>query len=261
MFPFIDNLDEFYHAANYAADAELTLPCHGVHVSIQRMQRTRGIIRAHTISPGGKPALQIEVDPVSIPAPGQPLLAYLPGSNAPLRTALFPSRIESHQFTSVMIPSAAWQIGVELDLLGPVGHGFSPPPDSKHWVLIALDLPFDSLLPLVDTAIERDAAIAVYSDGALPDLPAQVEIATTADNLLEWADYIAMAIHSSLIPGISSYLGRKPEITPTAETELLTDLSIPCGLGVCGACGLKTREGWKSACEEGPVYKAKDWVW
>jgi dihydroorotate dehydrogenase electron transfer subunit len=189
------------------------------------------------------------------------MLAYLHGSNAALRTHLYPSRIHTDGFTSVMLPSPAWHVGAELDLLGPIGRGFSPPPKSKRWVLLAIEISIDRLLPLVDEALERDVALAVYSDGQLPDLPAQVEIAATTENLMEWADYIAMILPHSRLHQIPTTLGLKAEIPPAAQVEILTDIALPCGLGVCSACNFHTRGGWKLACEHGPVYQAKGWLW
>jgi dihydroorotate dehydrogenase electron transfer subunit len=115
----------------------------------------------------------------------------------------------------------------------------------------------DRLLPLVDEAIDRDLAIAVYSDNPVPVLPPQVEIGASLEDLIEWSDYIALDLHDPMSVSLPGFLGNA--IQPAARIELLTDLALPCGLGVCGACAVASRHGWKLACQDGPVFKWKDW--
>lgn len=254
----ISNLEAFYHAVTCTADVGLTLPCRAAHVSIQRMRRLSGRIRAHTLNPGGKPALRVELKPGDIPAPGQPLLAYLPSSKAPLRSPIFPAEIHSDGITSTELPSPYWTVGTDLDLLGPIGYGFSPAPGRNRWVLLSLGRTLDRLLPLVDDAIDRDIAIAAYSDGPLPSLPAEVEIGASPDELVQWADYIAVDVQNYLITSLRELLGG--EIRPAAEVEMLVDMALPCGLGVCGACAALSRKGWKLACQDGPVFQWNNWI-
>jgi hypothetical protein len=236
------------------------LPCHGEHVSITLMRRNKVQISEHTLSPTGKPALRIALPPGETPAAGQPILAYLPGSDAALRTALYASRIDATGFTSVEIPSPAWSVGSVLDLLGPIGRGFSPAPQAKRWLIIALDQPVDRLLPLVDLAVASDISVVLYSDGQLPALPAQVEIATALEDVIQWADYIAMDTKVSSFANFTEMIRNGSGFPPAAQIEALLDLSLACGLGVCDGCALRQRGGWLLACQDGPVIDIKDWV-
>lgn len=224
------------------------------------MRRIKAQISEHTISPAGKPALRLDLLPGEIPAPGQPLLAYLPGSGAVLRTALFASRIDSAGFISVEIPSPAWRVGSQLDLLGPIGRGFSPAPRTRRWLIIALDKPVDRLLPLVDDAIAGDIPVVLYSEAQLPALPAQVEIATSLEDVIQWADYIALDTKSSSLSNFANMIGTGSRLHPAAQVEALIDLPLPCGLGVCSGCAVHRGGDWLLACQNGPVIDIKGWV-
>jgi hypothetical protein len=224
------------------------------------MRRIKAQISEHTISPTGKPALRLDLLPDEIPAPGQPLLAYLSGSDAVLRTALYASRIDATGFTSVEIPSPGWSIGSHLDLLGPLGRGFSPFPRTRRWLIIALDQPVDRLLPLVDVAIADDIPVVLYSEAQLPALPAQVEIATSLEDVIQWADYIALDTKLSSLSNFAKTIGMGSGLHPTAQVEALIDLPFPCGLGVCSGCAVHQRGGWLLACQDGPVIDIKGWV-
>ncbi len=261
MYDQISSYVGFYHAAVRPADAKLTLPCHGQHASIRPMPSTTGFIQAHAISPAGKPALRLRVEPGSRPSPGQPFLAYLNESTAPIRTALYPSRLHRDGFTTIDIPSPAWTIGAQVQLMGPIGRGFSPPTKSKRRLVIALGQPIDRLIPLIDAAVKSDISIAAFTDGQFPNLPAQVEIATDPADVKGWADYIAVDTHALRIAEVADFIAPQPGIPPAADVEMLLDAALACGFGVCAACAVNTGSGWRLACQDGPVFNMRGWSW
>ena len=223
------------------------------------MQRTTGLIREQTTSPAGRPALRLRLESEDVPSVGQPLLAYLPGSEEPLRTALYATEIHPDGITTVQIPSPEWRVGTRVDLLGPIGRGFSPSTRSRRWLLIALGMPLDRLLPLVSLALERDLPVVVHSDQALPDLPAQVEVAVNLEDVFDWADFIAIDAGASRLNALVE--GRKSDpIIPAAQVQALFDLPLPCGLGICSACAVRKHGSWELACQHGPVFDIKGWL-
>jgi NAD(P)H-flavin reductase len=252
---------EFYHAGIGRADAELTLPCRGRHASILHMQRSSGRIQAHTLTASGCTALRIRTDEGMIPAPGQPLMGHLPGSSATLRTPLFPSKIHADGFTNVQIPSSSWTVGTDLDLLGPLGKGFAPPKQSQRWFLMALGRPIDRLFPLVDAAVGSDVSIVIWAEDTLPDLPVEVEVATSPEEVVHWADYLALDLEPSRISDAKKLLGIDAQRKVSPYIEVLLDTQYGCGLGVCSVCAVKFHSGWKLACQDGPVFHIKGWVW
>jgi dihydroorotate dehydrogenase electron transfer subunit len=45
------------------------------------------------------------------------------------------------------------------------------------------------------------------------------------------------------------------------ECYLSLEENMACGIGSCQGCAVKTREGYKRVCKEGPVFSAHDIVW
>jgi dihydroorotate dehydrogenase electron transfer subunit len=174
---------------------------------------------------------------------------------------LYPTRLHQDGFTSVDIPSPAWVVGALVDLLGPIGSGFSPPSKSSRWLLIAYGRQFDRLYPLIDAAVESSISVAVFSDSLIPDLPVQVEIVTKLEDARDWADYIAIDLHVSSIAELAELLASQARIPPAAYVEMLVDTPLACGLGVCAVCAVVKGTGWRLACKDGPVFNMKAWLW
>jgi len=45
------------------------------------------------------------------------------------------------------------------------------------------------------------------------------------------------------------------------SAQLSLEEHMSCGIGACLGCVVKTKDGLKRACKEGPVFLAKDLVW
>src|SRR5512135_1414493 len=85
----------------------------------------------------GASSARVRCPPALIPAPGQYVLAYEPGSNAPLATALFGSGTGPDEFVAASPIASTWRPGTRLYLRGPLGNGFSLPPSARRIALVA----------------------------------------------------------------------------------------------------------------------------
>ena len=221
------------------------------------VRRSLARIDQLTLEPAGLPAFRLRCRPPTRPAPGQAALATLPGASEPLRKTLFPTRIDADGFIADCPPSPAWQLGTWLDLLSPVGRGFAPPPSSRHWLLVGMAPEAARLLPLIPWGLSQGASIVLASSSAPPRLSAEVEVIPEAGPAIAWADYIAIDLPAEALAALDSLL---PEDEPgrRAVAEVLVTGPMPCGTGVCAACAVPARKGWKLACIDGPVFKAAD---
>jgi len=102
------------------------------------MHRAIARIEAFTLEPLGKPSIRITCEKRLIPNPGQAVMALMPGTKQSLRHVLFPVQICPEGFITDKVPDPGWRLGDKLDLLGPIGTGFSPPPSARRWLLAAL---------------------------------------------------------------------------------------------------------------------------
>jgi len=61
---------------------------------------------------------------------------------------------------------------------------------------------------------------------------------------------------AEMFAAISRLIGNKPNIGCQVSFEQF----MGCGLGVCSACVIKTKDGYKKVCRDGPVFDIKD-IW
>ncbi len=118
------------------------------------------------------------------------------------------------------------------------------------------------LQPLLTDALEKGAAVALFTDNAPPGLPSAVEVnpLETLNEALAWADYLALDLPASELPGLARRLGVERGLRHLpCPAQALVGLPLPCGgLADCGACAVETRRGWKLACQDGPVFDLID---
>jgi hypothetical protein len=194
---------------------------------------------------------------------GRYVMAWSPeDSDAPLATPLFAARIEARGFQGASPIPSSWEPGTRLQLRGPLGKGFTPPANLRRLALASLDESMSRLQPLMQTALEQGAAVALFTDHGVSNLPSAVEVnpLETLQEALTWADYLAVDLPREAIPELSRFMGveRRPRAL-ACPAQALVHLAMPCGgLAGCGACAVETRGGWKLACEDGPVFELID---
>jgi hypothetical protein len=209
-----------------------------------------------TLSSYGHAAAKISCKPEDIPSPGQAVMACKPGNHQPLRELLFPIRILPDGFVADSPPAPDWRIGDTLNLWGPLGKGFTPPPESQKWLLASFENPPHRLFPLIEMGLKRGVAISLSSDYVPPDLPPQVEWIQEISEALGWADYLAVDLPAESVPSLRSRLGISPDEKFPITAQILPTQPIPCGLGVCYACAVKGHRSTLLACIDGPVFES-----
>ncbi|MFM8323103.1 MAG: hypothetical protein ACKOC5_19505 [Chloroflexota bacterium] len=211
----------------------------------------------------------IQCAPPAIPTAGRYLLAWSPQDpDAPLAAALFPARPgfrepgEPTGFLAAAPAPAGWEPGAALQLRGPLGRGFEPPPGLRRLALAAFGPSAERLLPLIDPLLQQGGEVALFSDGPLPSLPEAVEANPLAalPDALAWADFLALDLPLGLAPTLHDRLGlpQGARVLPCAAQALIY-APMPCGGAAdCGACAIDTRRGWKLACQDGPVFPVEE---
>jgi NAD(P)H-flavin reductase len=205
----------------------------------------------------------------ALPKPGQYLQAYNP--NDPLEIvpiSLFTAgEANASRNGEVIFPVAgplpsAWQPGTRLNLRGPLGHGFALPPHAKRVVLAMLGNSPTRLLSLLPVALKR-GEVAVFCDGAVGELPTSVEVhkLDALPAALGWADYLAVDVALEQVDDLAAHLGLKENLPRALAAQALAAAPMPCGgLAKCGVCSLSTRNGFKLACEDGPVFDLSELI-
>jgi len=201
---------------------------------------------------------RISCPPNLVPAPGQYLLAG-DASGSPLPVSLFYTDSAPRGFIAAAPVPSAWRPGRELHLRGPLGRGFTLPFSARNIGLIALDDSLARLKGLIQPALQQKAALVLVCNSNPDNLPDEVEVQplSTLDEILEWADYLALDVRRENLSQARERLGKLKQLAALEHTEVLIYAPVPCGgVAECGVCAITLQSGWKLACKDGPVF---DW--
>ena len=219
------------------------------------------------------------------PVAGQFFMARCEGVY--LRRPLFPCHIEAKRIAALLPLGqeagltwlAARQVGETVDLIGPLGCGFALDRPAGNLLLVGWRSGLASLLALAEEALTAGWAVALLAAFERPDmsvptvlLPPAIEYQTAVgsaalDDLevllreaIPWADRACAAggggLYSRLAAVIEELrLGLRPGLA-----QVLVEVQMACGMGVCGACAVRTRRGMRQACHHGPVFDLAELV-
>lgn len=177
--------------------------------------------------------------------------------------------------------------GATVDVLGPLGHGFSPLPDDRPGILLGGGYGCAAVFFLARISARKPIVLLggrTATDIILADdfrrIGCDVRIATNDGSLGE-AGLITAIYEKALLenPGaVSAACGPVPMLKATArmaaehqvvdDCEVSMDAVMCCGVGACFGCVVKVvdetgEQGWKyeRACHEGPVFPATRVYW
>lgn len=201
----------------------------------------------------------------AIPFAGQYLLASdLDDPDVVLGTPIFAVEKSQPGFWAAPLYPAAWEPGTNLDLVGPLGHGFDLPRNIQRLGLVTLGETVSRLMPLVHLNAQAQGGMTLFTDLTLPTLPAALEVypLTSLKETLDWPDFMALDVPLTRLAELRAVLGLSyGEGLPCAAQVLITT-PIPCaGMAQCGVCAVPARRGWKLACEDGPVFDLNSLKW
>ena len=194
-----------------------------------------------------------------IPFPGQYLLAG-DGSLSPLPVPLFHTDSAPQGFIAAPIPDW-WTPGMELQLRGPFGHGFTLQLSARKIGLVSFDVSPARLKGLIQPALNQDAAVVLVCDSVVDHLPDEVEVqpVSALNDVVDWADYLAFDVARENLSQIKERLGQLNQVAAGKDTQVLIHTPVPCGgVAECGVCAMTLKSGWKLACRDGPVFRWRD---
>jgi len=199
----------------------------------------------------------------ALPEPGQYLPAQkLEGETEVLAQPLFRFISAAGQPTVGPIPPH-WAPGDRVGCLPPQGKGFTLTDSARRVGLLALDGDPIRLLPLVQQALDQNAAVALFFQShphpdILDVISPSVEISplNSLQENRDWPDFLAVEVDRENLENLSALLG---EGFPQFDGQVLVNTRMPCrGIGACGVCAVRTRHGWRQACTDGPVFPLKE---
>ena len=168
--------------------------------------------------------------------------------------------------------------GDSVDVIGPLGNGFSIAAGSCRLLLVAGGIGIAPLSFLAGEAVSKGREVILLmgarsAAGILPQnmLPSGTTCIFTTDDgstggkglvtdilpeYLERADQVfacgpqTMLEKVAAVPGI----GSRP-------VQVSLEVRMGCGVGACYGCSIRTVRGMRRVCREGPVFDIKDIIW
>ncbi|MFP4323116.1 MAG: hypothetical protein ACLFTK_11740 [Anaerolineales bacterium] len=243
------------------------------------MIQTEALVeRVWRVAPGLQ-RLALAADPALLHiAAGQFVLAQTAPDWSPyLRETWTPVDIQEGQLIVEPLAARAYSPGQQIDLLGPLGQPFPwVGGGGKRLLLIAMDAPPRPLLHLAHTALANTAEVALVLLGTARDypfagIPAAVEVITgeidggwaDRDATLAWPDQIFATVpphHWDDYGALLYHLTEESRGTtlPAGFLFMVANWPMPCGVGACTACMLRTTSGLKTLCTDGPALDMTD---
>ncbi|MDD4873641.1 MAG: dihydroorotate dehydrogenase electron transfer subunit [Dehalococcoidales bacterium] len=165
-----------------------------------------------------------------------------------------------------------------IDILGPLGNGYTLLPYAKNILFIAGGMGIAPLLFLAETVIQqgKDVTMLIGAQKAslvLPDklLPVGIEPVIITDDgsmgkkgritdfMSEYLDTADQVFACGPAPMYRTMY--KNNLLKNKPCQVSLEVRMACGMGVCYGCTIKTRQGLKQVCHDGPVYNFDEVLW
>jgi dihydroorotate dehydrogenase electron transfer subunit len=189
--------------------------------------------------------------------------------------------------------------GEKIDILGPLGKGFTIAPNSRNLLLVAGGIGIAPLVFLMQYALSQHQITLIHGASTAAQLYTErcqlsavsyqgVQfIPVTEDgsmrrkgkatdvlpDFLDWANqvyacgpagmYKAMAftLNPSPLKGEGKGEGEKRSKLKLAKCQVSLEVRMGCGFGACYGCTINTKKGLRHVCRDGPVFELDDIMW
>jgi dihydroorotate dehydrogenase electron transfer subunit len=183
--------------------------------------------------------------------------------------------------------------GEKIDILGPLGKGFTVAPKSKNLLLVAGGIGIAPLAFLMRHATSQRQITLIHGtttaahlypfssagkrQNKLMPLSHGVQfIPVTEDGgmgrkgmatdllpgLLDWADQVYACGPVGMYKAMTQMsLGAKRSKLKLEKCQVSLEVRMGCGFGACYGCTVNTNKGLKRICRDGPVFELDDIIW
>lgn len=168
--------------------------------------------------------------------------------------------------------------GDEIDLLGPTGNGYSLNESAKGIIIIGRGVGIASVISLAEKARKKYIKVIAVLSGKTKEsilgeeflnsigctvYSIQDEDGTSSmDNLKNILDkHINTDNINQMFTCGSNRVGkllRDISLRYKIESYISLEEKMACGIGVCLACVCKTKDGYKTVCNHGPVFSTEE---
>ncbi len=184
---------------------------------------------------------------------------------------------------SVVGSGTRWLAGLtrrdEIDILGPLGRGFSISPTTKRLLLVAGGIGLSPLVFAAAEAVKNGLEVKLLLGASTKAqlypkelLPADIAVVVVTEDgsagkkglitdhlgqFASWADQICacgpVGMYQAMDTQKKRWRGKSVQVSLEAR--------MGCGVGACFGCTINTRSGLKRVCRDGPVFELTDVLW
>lgn len=174
----------------------------------------------------------------------------------------------------------AREVGEEIQVLGPLGKGYEIHPGTKRIVMAGGGTGIAPLIALADEALASDIHVTLLSGGRneaglYPEELIQPEVEyvpVTEDGSIgkrgliteHLSPYLKDVDQLFLCGPVPMYKSALPVCKKSGiegRTQVLLEVRMACGFGICFGCSIPTRSGMKKICIEGPKLMLSEVDW
>ncbi len=168
--------------------------------------------------------------------------------------------------------------GDTVDILGPLGNGFTIQPDSKNILIIAGGMGVAPLCFLARQAQGRGHSVTLLLGAATVANLCPSELLPSAATCLTATEDGSAGVKGLITDYLPQYidkadqvfacgplpmyrtLGKEPSLQGK-PVQVSLEVRMACGLGICYGCSIKTEDGMKKVCRDGPVFNMQEVAW
>ena len=170
--------------------------------------------------------------------------------------------------------------GERLDVIGPLGNGFSPSPTSKRLLMVAGGIGVAGVAALADRAAQKDKEVRLllglrgsantYPKEVIPQI-VEVHLSTEDGSLgkkgfvtdllaehVPWSDEVFACGPNAMFHSMAGVWEKSRYGQPA---QVLLEARMGCGLGLCYACAIPTKTGFLRVCTNGPRFNLQEVDW
>ncbi|MBX3015306.1 MAG: hypothetical protein KF832_27550 [Caldilineaceae bacterium] len=161
-------------------------------------------------------------------------------------------------------------VGQPINLMGPLGQGFTLHPQTRNLLLLTDALRAPLLFALSELMLDRGGRVTMLIRGdtdtielitPLLSIPVEVRPAPTeavwaeqVAELIPWADQVCIALPFAQLPTVGASLRQYRFRLETGFAQALIEGDLLCGVGACLACAVPMKgKGYTRLCIHGPV--------
>ncbi len=170
--------------------------------------------------------------------------------------------------------------GTDIDLLGPSGNGFAIKPTTKRLLLIAGGIGIAPLVFLARQASMQGKQVTLLlgartSSGLYPKnfLPNEIQTVITTEDGSAGRKGMVSEIFPEFVKNTDEIFACGPlgmyralfdvmkRMSMKKNVQVSLETRMGCGIGTCYGCSIKTTQGMKMVCHDGPVFAIDEIIW